>query len=125
MAVASLRMIPSNLLHQLGLRFCRLAIAAFIVAGWFGCSSTQKQSVGSVEIMGALNRFQAGCGRFPTTAEGLPALVKDPGVAGWKGPYWEGGFGDRWGTAWTYENKDWPTIRSAGGKLTVQQTRMH
>ena len=35
--------------------------------------------------------FYEDTGRFPTEAEGLTALVVDPGLAGWHGPYVEGG----------------------------------
>lgn len=35
----------------------------------------------------ALTDFNMDCGRFPTTDEGLQALVKDPGIEGWHGPY--------------------------------------
>ncbi|MGO8927651.1 MAG: type II secretion system protein GspG [Limisphaerales bacterium] len=90
-----------------------------------GCSTTKQQGVRSDDVMQALNRFEADCGRFPTTAEGLSALVEDPGVAGWKGPYWQGGFGDRWGTIWRYANEEWPTLYSPRGKLSVTQMRSY
>lgn len=35
----------------------------------------------------ALDAFKVDCGRFPTTGEGLAALVDDPHLDGWKGPY--------------------------------------
>lgn len=41
----------------------------------------------------ALLRFFADTGRFPAEAEGLAALLTDPGVAGWQGPYLSG---ERW-----------------------------
>jgi general secretion pathway protein G len=47
----------------------------------------QMQSFGS-----ALDLFYLDAGRFPSTAEGLTALVQQtPGVAGWNGPYLKGG----------------------------------
>src|ERR1700681_4410996 len=47
----------------------------------------QMQSFGS-----ALDLFYLDAGRFPTTSEGLTALVQQtPGVAGWNGPYLKGG----------------------------------
>jgi hypothetical protein len=30
----------------------------------------------------------ADCGRYPSEEEGLAALLTNPGVAGWRGPYW-------------------------------------
>ncbi len=35
----------------------------------------------------ALDAFKKDCGRFPVTDEGLAALVAEPRVEGWKGPY--------------------------------------
>lgn len=39
------------------------------------------------EIDGALVRFYRDVGRLPDDAEGLAALVTDPGLDGWRGPY--------------------------------------
>ncbi len=38
--------------------------------------------------------FYADTGRFPSEAEGLAALVNDPGVTGWQGPYLDADRGD-------------------------------
>src|SRR5216683_362377 len=47
----------------------------------------QLQSFGS-----ALDLFYLDAGRFPSTAEGLAALVRrTPGIAAWNGPYLKGG----------------------------------
>ena len=35
----------------------------------------------------AAEAFARDCGRFPSTEQGLAALVRNPGVPGWKGPY--------------------------------------
>ena len=35
----------------------------------------------------ALECFKEDCGRYPTQAEGLISLIKNPLVKGWKGPY--------------------------------------
>jgi general secretion pathway protein G len=71
--------------------------------------------------MGALDRFEVDCGRFPTAGEGLSALVQNPGIAGWKGPYWEEGFPDRWGGTWRYENTRGLTLRST--RISVTRTQ--
>ncbi len=39
------------------------------------------------EIEGKLALFHFDVGRYPSTAEGLDALLEDPGVSGWEGPY--------------------------------------
>ncbi len=53
----------------------------------------------------ALSLFKADTGRYPTTSEGLEALVTDPGVKGWKqGGYLEQGKvpADPWGGRYIY-----------------------
>jgi hypothetical protein len=83
-----------------------ITIASALALLCLGCSTAIQQGVRSGDLMEALERFEADCGRCPTTAEGLSALVKDPGLAGWKGPYWQGDFLDRWGSTWRYENEN-------------------
>jgi general secretion pathway protein G len=61
----------------------------------------QLQSFGS-----ALDLFYLDAGRFPSTEEGLAALVqRTPGVAGWNGPYLKGGSvpGDPWNHPYIYK----------------------
>jgi len=52
----------------------------------------------------ALNMFEVDCGRYPTTEEGLQALIEQPpGVEGWKQPYIEGKVpSDPWGNPYLY-----------------------
>lgn len=38
-------------------------------------------------LLTAVERFRLDCGRHPSVGEGLHALLRDPGVAGWRGPY--------------------------------------
>src|ERR1700744_2559118 len=60
----------------------------------------QLQSFGS-----ALDLFYLDAGRFPSTAEGLEALVRPtPGVAAWNGPYLRGGKvpNDPWNHGYVY-----------------------
>ncbi len=45
-------------------------------------------------IRNGLRDFFADTGRFPSEIEGLSALVTDPGVTGWEGPYVGGNQGD-------------------------------
>jgi len=62
----------------------------------------QMQSFGS-----ALDLFYLDAGRFPSTAEGLTALVlQTPGVAGWNGPYLKGGNvpNDPWNHRYIYRS---------------------
>jgi general secretion pathway protein G len=53
----------------------------------------------------ALDLFNLDTGRYPSTAEGLTALVRrTPGVAAWNGPYLKGGVvpNDPWNHPYTY-----------------------
>ena len=53
----------------------------------------------------ALDLFYLDAGRFPSSGEGLEALVRPtPGVAAWNGPYLRGGSvpNDPWGTPYVY-----------------------
>src|ERR1700684_1414621 len=56
---------------------------------------------------GALDLFYLDAGRFPSTAEGLAALVRQtPGVAAWNGPYLKGGSipNDPWSHSYVYRS---------------------
>src|ERR1700737_1353685 len=58
---------------------------------------------------GALDLFYLDAGRYPSTAEGLAALVRQtPGVASWNGPYLKGGNvpSDPWNNAYLYAPRD-------------------
>ena len=53
----------------------------------------------------ALDLFNLDAGRYPSTSEGLAALVRrTPGVAAWNGPYLKGGAvpKDPWGNPYIY-----------------------
>jgi general secretion pathway protein G len=62
---------------------------------------------------GALDLFYLDAGRYPSSSEGLAALVKPaPGLAAWNGPYLRGGIvpNDPWGKPYAYRS---PGERSA------------
>jgi general secretion pathway protein G len=52
-----------------------------------------------------LDLYRLEIGRYPTSQEGLDALVRNPGSSGWKGPYLKSSFIPRtpWGGAYYYE----------------------
>jgi general secretion pathway protein G len=54
----------------------------------------------------ALDAFRIDNGRFPTTSEGLEALVTAPaGATRWNGPYLQGAIpADPWGTTYQYQS---------------------
>ena len=62
----------------------------------------QIQSFGS-----ALDLFNLDTGRYPSTSEGLTALVQSPGtIPSWNGPYLKGGVlpNDPWGKSYVYRS---------------------
>ncbi len=61
-----------------------------------------KADISNIEL--AIDTFEIDCGRFPTTEEGLRALVEPPSNAnGWHGPYLNRGVpSDPWGTPYVY-----------------------
>jgi general secretion pathway protein G len=62
----------------------------------------QIQSFGS-----ALDLFNLDTGRYPSSAEGLTALVQSPGtIPAWNGPYLKGGVlpNDPWGKSYVYRS---------------------
>ena len=68
----------------------------------FKAAKIQLQSFAS-----ALDLFYIDAGRFPSTAEGLAALVKQtPGVSAWNGPYLRGGNvpNDPWSHGYVYRS---------------------
>jgi general secretion pathway protein G len=71
----------------------------------FGRAKSQAAEVAMANLKGAVQLFYIDTGRYPTTDEGLSALITAPSdVAGWKGPYLDGDadLADPWGRAFTY-----------------------
>jgi len=65
---------------------------------------TRAQSDVQASFSLALDLFEQHMGRYPTTSEGLEALVVDPGDERWRGPYLKGGLKpDPWGNPYRYE----------------------
>jgi general secretion pathway protein G len=66
----------------------------------------QSAAKAQIELLGqALDQFRLDTGRYPTTQEGLQALITDPGVKGWDGPYLKKALpNDPWGNPYHYES---------------------
>lgn len=82
-------------------------LAALVVPNVFkhlAQSKTQIARLQITEFEGALQMFAFDVGRYPTTAEGLEALVSNPGnLESWKGPYLKKTLPmDPWGKAYVY-----------------------
>jgi len=58
------------------------------VLGYLGSSRTKAAKVQIESLGSALELFKLDTGRYPTTSEGLQALMQAPqGASGWNGPY--------------------------------------
>ena len=68
-------------------------------------AANQKAAKTQIEMLGqGLDAFRLDVGRYPTTAEGLNALITNPGVEGWNGPYLKKGVpNDPWKRPYQYE----------------------
>ncbi|QRG06044.1 type II secretion system major pseudopilin GspG [Xanthobacter dioxanivorans] len=75
------------------------------VLGYLGDSKVKTAKIQIQGFASALDLFYLDAGRYPTSSEGLNALVqRPPGVAAWNGPYLKGGTLplDPWGKAYVY-----------------------
>jgi general secretion pathway protein G len=68
--------------------------------------ANQKAAKTQIEMLGqGLDQFRLDTGRYPTTSEGLNALLTDPGVPGWDGPYLKKAVpNDPWKRPYHYES---------------------
>jgi general secretion pathway protein G len=83
-------------------------LAAIVVPRLAGKGQQAKIGAAQADIaqLGlSLSNFEVDCSRFPTTEEGLNALMTQPsGLSGWKGPYLEKGVpNDPWGKPYQYK----------------------
>lgn len=74
------------------------------VLGQLGGAKSDTASVQINDLEQAAELFMLDIGRFPTNEEGLQALVSNPGVPGWDGPYLRRNAlpDDPWGRAYLY-----------------------
>jgi general secretion pathway protein G len=99
-------------------------LAAIVVPKLSGKSEDAKIKATKAEIAiieNALDQFEIHCSRYPTSEEGLRALVERPGnVEGWQGPYVKKGVPtDQWNREYVYtypprNNTDGPDLYSFG-----------
>ena len=86
-----------------------IGIVMGIVGGNFlGKGEKAKSDAAKIEISQiaqTLDLYKLEIGRYPTTQEGLQALITAPsGVSNWNGPYWKNGTipKDPWGNEYKY-----------------------
>lgn len=76
------------------------------VLKYLGSAKTDTAKMQIAELSAGLDLFYLEVGRYPTTEEGLAALVAEPsGVDGWRGPYLRKTTLplDPWGQSYSYE----------------------
>jgi general secretion pathway protein G len=106
---------PGARRHRLGFTLLELLVvmaiigllAAYVGPKYFSQLGKSEQTTAKAQIESfekALNLFRLHTGRFPSTAEGLNALmVKPVNVRGWSGPYLEKEIPlDPWGNKYSY-----------------------
>jgi general secretion pathway protein G len=88
-------------LRQLGMTLIEILVVLTLIgvvlgivgSNYLGKSEQAKAKAAKIEIeqiSQSLDLFKLELGRYPTTQEGLQALVQaPPGLANWAGPYWK------------------------------------
>ena len=77
-----------ELLVVLALRGLLVSLGGPQVLNQLGGAKTKTAGIQIKDLEQALEMYKLDVGRFPSTSEGLDALVKKPGNAtGWNGPY--------------------------------------
>ena len=85
-------------------------IVALVGPRVLGYLSSSKVKTAKIQIQGfsrALDLYYLDAGRYPSTSEGLAALVqRTPSAAAWNGPYLKGGVvpEDPWGKPYIYRS---------------------
>jgi general secretion pathway protein G len=81
-------------------------LAAIVVPKFTNRSEDAKKARAQTDISNmetALDAYEVDNGRYPSSDEGLNALVNQPGTAtNWKGPYLKRLNNDAWGNAYVY-----------------------
>lgn len=83
-------------------------LAALVGPRLFGHVGKSQQQAAKLQIgmiEEALDAFRLDIGRYPSTQEGLNALVANPGIEGWAGPYLRKGLpNDPWKRPYQYQS---------------------
>jgi general secretion pathway protein G len=83
-------------------------LASLVGPKMFGKLGMAKQKTAKTQIemlMTALDAYRLDVGVYPSNGDGLEALVTDPGVSNWDGPYLKKGVPlDPWGHPYEYSN---------------------
>ncbi len=82
------------------------ALAGPRVLGYLGGARSDAARLQLQSLEQALDLYRLDTGTYPTTQQGLQALIRDPGVRGWRGPYLDAGSVplDPWGRPYVYRS---------------------
>lgn len=86
-----------------------MGLVAPRVIGYLSRAKSQTAEVQIEHLKSALNQFLLDVGRYPSSGEGLDALVVAPaGVTGWAGPYLDDELvpADPWGRPYLYSSAE-------------------
>lgn len=103
-----------------GLVIGRANMIAGIKAGRLARIRDSEDELRALRI--ALERFREDCGRYPTAAEGLKALVINPGITNWGGNYVNIVKPDPWHTPYLYKQPGTNLLLMSAGPDRVFQT---
>lgn len=82
------------------------ALAGPRVLGYLSGARSDAARLQLQSLEQALDLYRLDTGAYPTTQQGLQALVRDPGVRGWRGPYLDAASvpSDPWGSPYVYRS---------------------
>jgi general secretion pathway protein G len=96
-----------ELLVVLAILVLLASLVAPRVIGYLGSSRTKAAKVQLQSLSTALELYKVDTGRYPSTSEGLKALIEMPlGMSSWNGPYLtkKDVPGDPWGRPYSYRS---------------------
>jgi general secretion pathway protein G len=105
---------PSSTRSKKGFTLLELLVVLLVIAllagyvgpklfGEIGKARVKTATAQMKTLSGALDRYRLDTGRLPSTDQGLKALVQNPGVKGWHGPYIDNDVPlDPWGNPYVY-----------------------
>src|SRR5437764_14015992 len=83
-----------------------MGLVAPVVLTYLGEAKVKAAKIQIESFSSTLDLYYLDTGRYPSSSEGLAALVQRPaGIQGWNGPYLKGAIvpNDPWGSAYIYK----------------------
>jgi general secretion pathway protein G len=99
-----------------------ILFAVFVPKYGHGPAKISATKFDLADLQSALAAFAADNARYPTTSEGLNALLENPGLPTWKGPYIKRLRNDPWGNPYRYTPPAAPPTLSSDGPDALPNT---